>query len=384
MSPLDRLTRGTAKIISAAELEAKLNLNRPLRVKLGVDPTSPDLHLGHTLILRKLRDFQELGHQAILIIGDFTALIGDPTGRSATRPQLSREEIERNAETYRQQAFMILDRDKTEVLYNSAWLAQLSFAEVLRLNSRLTLQQLLHREDFRARWEKQEPIHAHEIQYPVMQAWDSVMVRADVELGGSDQLFNILLGRDLQREEGQSQQIVMLCPILEGLDGVKKMSKSLGNYVALTEPPEEMFGKLMSISDELMAKYYRLLLLREIDPQMHPLAAKKKLAGEIVTTYYSPTETQRAEANWITRFSDRRLDAAALPEMRATTGDAATIVVAGFALFGVERSRSEAGRLIRQGSVQVDSIKVEHPTARLVLQPGQILRLDKRRAVRLV
>jgi tyrosyl-tRNA synthetase len=229
---LGQLTRGAAQLISEAELSTKLRRGGPLRVKLGVDPTSADIHLGHSLLLGKLRDFQNLGHHAILIIGDFTALVGAPSGRSATRPQISREEVEANAQTYREQAFKILDESRTEIVYNSAWLGKLSFEEVIRLNSVVTIQQLLQREDFRARLTNEQPIHAHEIQYPIMQAWDSVMVKADVELGGTDQLFNILLGRELQRYRGQPEQVVLLMPILEGLDGVKKMSKSLGNYVA--------------------------------------------------------------------------------------------------------------------------------------------------------
>ena len=272
---LARLTRGAAQIISEAELAEKLSANRPLRVKLGVDPTSADIHLGHTVVLRKLRDFQELGHQAILIIGDFTALIGDPSGRSVTRPTITRDEVERNAKTYREQAFKILDQNRTEIVFNGSWLGKLSFEDVIRLNSEVTLQQLLQREDFRARMKSEQPIHAHEIQYPIMQAYDSVMVKADVELGGTDQLFNILLGRDLQKQNGQPQQIVLLTPILEGLDGKQKMSKSLGNYVALNDPPAEMFGKLMSISDELMARYYLLLLSRELPKDQAPARSKE-------------------------------------------------------------------------------------------------------------
>src|SRR5476649_1405943 len=268
---LESLKEGAAQIISEAELRQKLALKRPLKIKLGVDPTSADIHLGHTLTLRKLRQFQELGHEAILIIGDFTAMIGDPSGRSVTGSQLSHEQGMANAETYREQAFKILDPKKTKTVCNGDWLEPMRFEEIIRLNSRVTLQQTLQREDFRARLDKQEPIRAHEIQYPIMQGWDSVMVQADVELGGTDQLFNILVGRDLQKQEGQPQQVVFVLPILEGLDGSKKMSKSLGNYVGLTEPASEMFGKLMSISDELMARYYPLLLGKPLDPGAHPL-----------------------------------------------------------------------------------------------------------------
>src|SRR6476660_1328662 len=270
---------GAAQVINEDELRDKLALGRPLRIKLGVDPTTSDIHLGHTIVLRKLRQFQDLGHQAILIIGDFTGMIGDPSGRSVTRPHLTHQEVIANAATYREQAFKILDPALTETVCNGDWFRVMSFEDVIRLNSRVTLQQLLQREDFKARIDQQQSIRAHEIQYPIMQGWDSVMVKADVELGGTDQLFNILIGRDFQREEGMPQQVVFVLPILEGLDGEKKMSKSLGNYVGLTEPASEMFGKLMSISDELMARYYPLLLSRPLDSSAHPLDAKKNLAA---------------------------------------------------------------------------------------------------------
>ncbi len=380
---LARLTRGAAQVISEAELAEKLRANRPLRVKLGVDPTSADLHLGHTIILRKLRDFQELGHQAVLIIGDFTALIGDPSGRSATRPTITREEVDRNAATYREQAFKILDQSKTEIVYNGSWLGKLSFEDVIRLNGNVTLQQLLQREDFRDRIKNEQPIHAHEIQYPIMQAYDSVMVKADVELGGTDQLFNILLGRDLQRMNGQPEQIVLLTPILEGLDGKQKMSKSLGNYVALNDPPAEMFGKLMSISDELMARYYLLLLSRELPKGEHPLEAKKHLAAEIVATYYSREVASRAKEEWTTRFSEKRLSETELPVLSAQSGDVVTIVVRAFAVCAITKSRAEASRLIKQGSIQLDSAKLRNPTEQITLSANQILRLDKTHAVRI-
>jgi tyrosyl-tRNA synthetase len=380
---LARLTRGAAQVISEAELVEKLRANRGLRVKLGVDPTSADLHLGHTIILRKLRDFQELGHQAVLIIGDFTALIGDPSGRSATRPTITREEVDRNAATYREQAFKILDQSKTEIVYNGSWLGKLSFEDVIRLNGNVTLQQLLQREDFRDRIKNEQPIHAHEIQYPIMQAYDSVMVKADVELGGTDQLFNILLGRDLQRMNGQPEQIVLLTPILEGLDGKQKMSKSLGNYVALNDPPAEMFGKLMSISDELMARYYLLLLSRELPKGEHPLEAKKHLAAEIVATYYSREVASRAKEEWTTRFSEKRLSETELPVLSAQSGDVVTIVVRAFAVCAMTKSRAEASRLIKQGSIQLDGAKLRNPTEQITLSANQILRLDKTHAVRI-
>jgi len=380
---LARLTRGAAQIISEAELVEKLSANRPLRVKLGVDPTSADIHLGHTVVLRKLRDFQELGHQAILIIGDFTALIGDPSGRSATRPTITREEVERNAKTYREQAFKILDQNRTEIVYNGSWLGKLSFEDVIRLNSEVTLQQLLQREDFRARMKSEQPIHAHEIQYPIMQAYDSVMVKADVELGGTDQLFNILLGRDLQKQNGQPQQIVLLTPILEGLDGKQKMSKSLGNYVALNDPPAEMFGKLMSISDELMVRYYLLLLSRELPKNKHPLEAKKELAAEIVATYHSRDAANKTQEEWTRRFSERRLSETELPILPSQSDELVTIVVKGFAAYGITKSRAEASRLIKQGSVQLDGAKLRNPTEQITLSGNQVLRLDKTHAVRI-
>lgn len=380
---LARLIRGAAQVISEAELAEKLRGNRPLRVKLGVDPTSADLHLGHTIILRKLRDFQELGHQAVLIIGDFTALIGDPSGRSATRPTITRAEVDRNAATYREQAFKILDQSRTEIVYNGSWLGKLSFEEVIRLNGKVTLQQLLQREDFRDRIKNEQPIHAHEIQYPIMQAYDSVMVKADVELGGTDQLFNILLGRDLQRMNGQPEQIVLLTPILEGLDGKQKMSKSLANYVALNDPPAEMFGKLMSISDELMARYYLLLLSRELPKGEHPLQAKKMLAAEIVATYYSREVASRTKEEWTTRFSEKRLSETELPVLPAQSGDVVTIVVRAFAVCAIAKSRAEASRLVKQGSIQLDGAKLRNPMEQISLSRNQILRLDKTHAVRI-
>jgi tyrosyl-tRNA synthetase len=381
---LSILKQDAAQIISEEELRAKLGLGRPLRVKLGVDPTSPDLHLGHSIILRKLRQFQDLGHQAVLIIGDFTSMIGDPSGRSATRPQLTREEVNANAETYRAQAFKILDPARTELVGNGDWLGKMNFEDVIRLNSMMTLQQLLQREDFRNRIDEGHPIHAHEIQYPIMQGWDSVMVKSDVELGGTDQLFNNLVGRDLQKQQGQPPQVVMVLPILEGLDGEKKMSKSLGNYVGLTEPASEMFGKLMSISDELMAKYYPLLLGREVDREAHPLEAKKALAAAIVETYYSKATADKTLEDWNTRFSEKRLEDADLSEFAAQTADLVSIVVSAYATaFNITKSRADARRLIEQGSVQLNTEKMRDPKATVALESGQILRLDKTHAVRI-
>jgi len=388
MDPADsfeRLKSGAAQIISEAELRQKLSLGRPLRVKLGVDPTSADLHLGHMLVLRKLRQFQDLGHEAILIIGDFTAMIGDPSGRSATRPQLTHEQVLANAESYRTQAFKVLDPQRTRIVFNGDWFKKMSFAAVIRLNSRVTLQQMLQREDFKERIEQQQPIRAHEIQYPIMQGWDSVQVQADVELGGTDQLFNILVGRDLQKEEGQPQQVVLLLPILEGLDGVQKMSKSLGNYVGVTDPPNDIFGKLMSISDELMARYYPLLLGRSLPAEVHPMAAKKELAKEIVDTYHEPGAGGRAAEEWERRFSAKRLDQTELPEFSPPSGERniISLVVAAYsAAFGLTKSRGEVRRLVEQGSVQLRGEKIRDAQAEIALQTGDVVRLDKTRAVR--
>ena len=384
---LASLKQGAAQIINESELRDRLALGRPLRVKLGVDPTTSDIHLGHTIVLRKLRQFQDLGHQAILIIGDFTGMIGDPSGRSVTRPHLTHQEVVTNAATYREQAFKILDPERTETVCNGDWFRTMSFEDVIRLNSRVTLQQLLQREDFKARIEEKRPIRAHEVQYPIMQGWDSVMVKADVELGGTDQLFNILMGRDFQREEGLPQQVVFLLPILEGLDGSKKMSKSLGNYVAINDSPSEMFGKLMSISDELMARYYDLLLRGAAPGDMHPLEAKKHLAFQIVQSYHSADAAKTTLDEWNMRFSQRDLNKADLPvfSLGEQRDFSALMVVSDVyrKVFQSERSHSEVSRLIKQGSVELDGTKIRDPKANVALHPGQILRLDRKRAVRI-
>jgi tyrosyl-tRNA synthetase len=381
------LKQGAAQIISENELREKLALRRPLRVKLGVDPTTSDIHLGHSVVLRKLRQFQGLGHQAVLIIGDFTGMIGDPSGRSATRPQLTHKEVMANAVSYREQAFKILDPVRIETVCNGDWFRTMSFEDVIRLNSRVTLQQMLQREDFRARIDKQEAIRAHEIQYPIMQGWDSVMVKADVELGGTDQLFNILVGREFQKEESLPQQVVFLLPILEGLDGSKKMSKSLGNFVGINEPAADMFGKLMSISDELMARYYPLLLGRAFAEGMDPFEAKKQLAFEIVQTYHSPAVAQQNLNEWNIRFSKRDLEHADLPKFSVAgleKRDVVTIVCSCYReTFGIRKPRTKAWQLVKEGSVELDGSKIRDPKAAVVLQPGQILRLDKKHAVRI-
>jgi tyrosyl-tRNA synthetase len=336
--------------------------------------------------LRKLRQFQELGHEAILIIGDFTAMVGDPSGRSATRPQLTYEEVLANAETYRTQAFKVLNPERTRTVFNGEWFKKMNFSDVIRLNSRVTLQQMLHREDFKTRLEKEQPIGVHEIQYPIMQGWDSVEVQADVELGGTDQLFNILVGRELQKDEGQPQQVVFLLPLLEGLDGVQKMSKSLGNYVGVNDSPNEMFGKLMSISDELMARYFLLLLGRPLPSEIHPMAAKKELAMEIVETYHSAGSGQQAKEEWERRFSEKRLDQTELPAYSPPPEErnVISIVLNAYAVaFGLKKSRGEIRRLLEQGSVQLRGEKILDPQAQPRVQSGDVLRLDKTRAVRI-
>ena len=384
-SQLEILKAGAAQIISEAELLQKLKLGRPLNVKLGVDPTAPDIHLGFTVALQKLRQFQDLGHQAVLIIGDFTAMIGDPSGRSATRPQLTHDQVMGNARSFQEQAFKILDPAKTKTVFNGEWFEIMPFEEVIKLNSRVTIQQMLQREDFRDRYSKNVPIHAHEIQYPIMQGWDSVMVKADVEIGGTDQLFNILVGRDLQKAEGQHQQVVFLMPLLEGLDGVNKMSKSLGNYVGVSEPPGEMFGKLMSISDELMDRYY-LLLLGQKTPQGHPMDAKKQLARSIVARYHSPEAGDAALNDFNLRFSKKDLVDVELPKvsLNGHTEDIVSAVVTAYAAgFSITKSRGDARRLVEQGSIQLNGEKITEPKAAPAFKPGDVLRLDKTRAVRL-
>lgn len=379
------LTRGAARIISEKELLKKLQRGDPLRVKLGVDPTSPDLHLGHSVVLEKLRQFQELGHQAVLIIGDFTAQIGDPTGRSKTRPPLSREDILANAETYTEQAFRILDREKTEIVFNGEWFNEMAFSDVIQLNARVTMQQMLQREDFKNRIANDQEVRLHEIQYPIVQGWDSVQVRADVELGGTDQLFNILVGRDMQKSEGMEPQVVICMAILEGLDGVRKMSKSLDNYVGISEPSEEMFGKLMSISDELMERYSLLLLGEELRKEVHPMEAKKWIATRLVTRYHSEGAAIEARERWEARFSRKDIDAGDLPGFSiGERRDLIGVVVDAYAkTFDEKRSGSEIRRLIQQGSVQVDGEKITDIKSEIEWLPGQVLKLDKKRSVRI-
>ncbi|MEA3187962.1 MAG: tyrosyl-tRNA synthetase [Chthoniobacter sp.] len=382
---LEELKRGSAQIISDAELLAKLRLGRPLNVKLGVDPTAPDIHLGFTVALQKLRQFQDFGHRAVLIIGDFTAMIGDPSGRSATRPHLTHGQVMQNAKTFQEQAFKILDCQRTSTVFNGEWLEMMPFEEVIKLASRVTMQQMLQREDFKNRLDKGTAVRLHEVLYPIIQGWDSVKVFADVEIGGTDQLFNILVGRELQRAEGQPEQVVFLMPLLEGLDGEKKMSKSLGNYVGVNEAPAEMFGKLMSISDTLMARYYLLLLGQEV-PAIHPMNAKRQLAAAIVERYHSRAAAQAALDDFNTRFSKRDMEHAELSlfSLNGLPRDIISVVVAAYAkCFEMTRSRGEVRRLVEQGSVQLRGEKITDAKAVPEVQAGDVLRLDKTHAVRI-
>jgi tyrosyl-tRNA synthetase len=317
---LDLITKGAAEIIPLEALRERIAQSRasgvPMRIKAGFDPTAPDLHLGHTVLIRKLRHFQQLGHTVIFLIGDSTALIGDPTGRNVTRKPLSREEIDRNAETYKSQVFKILDAEKTEVRANSEWLDKLGYAGLIHLAAKATVSQMLEREDFHQRFKEEQPISVHELLYPLAQGYDSVALRCDVELGGTDQKFNLLMGRELQRKDGQPPQIVLMTPILEGLDGVQKMSKSLGNAIGIDEPPGEMYGKVMSVSDDLMWKYYTLLTdLRSSEiaamqaevasGKLHPMQAKKNLAWGIVRDFHSSAAADTAAENWAKQFQQR-------------------------------------------------------------------------------
>lgn len=378
MSDLELLLENTAQVVSLSELESKLSRRRPLRVKLGFDPSAPDLHLGHVMVLDKIRQFQDLGHQAVIIIGDYTARIGDPTGRSKTRPALDADTVRANAETYASQVFKILDPQRTEIRFNSEWFDRFSYADVLRLNSKISVAQLLEREDFRKRHTQGASITLAEFQYPLMQGWDSVMTQADVELGGTDQLFNNLVGRDLQRASGQEPQVVMVLPILPGTDGEVKMSKSLGNHIGLLEDPAMMFGKVMSISDELM-QLWRELLGRSIQLTApapdHPMEAKKELASAIVRRFHGETAAQQAQADFEQKFSKKNLAAADLPILTAPSQ--VTSLAQALVMWGAVKSTSEARRLIQQGAVKWDGQRCQdpnqaiHPNVSGILQAGK-------------
>lgn len=383
---LEQLVGGTAKVLSEKELAEKLELGRPLRVKLGVDPTAPDIHLGHTVAIEKLRQFQELGHTAVLIIGDFTATVGDPTGRSAARPPITREEVLANAETYTAQAFKILDPEKTEVVYNGDWFNKMTYDQVLKLNGRVTMQQMLQREDFKSRLAEGKEVRLHEIQYPIMQGWDSVVVKSDVEIGGTDQLFNILVGRDLQKEEGMPQQVVMLMPLLEGLDGVKKMSKSSKNYVGVSEPAPEMVNKLMSVSDELMDKYYLMLLGTKRDEALHPRDAKLELARQITARYHDEAAAADAVQQWLDRSKGDQGAGATDVALADFPADLTVLSLASNAFqigFNLKKSNGELKKqAILPGAIQLNGEKLTDPNAPVAPQAGDILRLSKKHTVK--
>ena len=357
------LKRGAAEIISEADLAARIKEGKPLRVKLGIDPTAPSIHLGFAVVLRKLRQFQDLGHQVVLLIGDFTARVGDPTGRSETRKVLTPEEIAANAETYKEQFSLILDPEKTEVRFNSEWLGPMTFADVIQLGSRYTVARIMERDDFQNRYRDGVPIGLHELIYPLMQGYDSVALRSDVEMGGTDQKFNNLVGRQLQREYDQPPQIVFLMPILEGLDGVQKMSKSLGNTVGITDPPNEMFGKLMSLPDNLMRRYFELCTdvdLAEVDRRLasdHPRANKMWLGREIVTIYHDAEKAQLAQEEFEKVFS-RRENPTEMEEKAVEAPGGKVSIVKLVVDAGMAASNKEAKRLVQQGGVSLDGEKV--------------------------
>ena len=379
---LEQLERG-AEVISRAELRAKLlksaQTGVPLRIKLGLDPTAPDIHLGFAVVLRKLRQFQDLGHEAHLIIGDFTAQIGDPSGKSKTRPQLTREQVVANAQTYKEQLFKILDESKTVVHFNGDWLGKMNFADVVRLTSKYTVAQMLEREDFAKRLAEQKPVALHEILYPLCQGQDSVEIRADVELGGTDQRFNNLVGRELQRASGQESQVVLLMPLLVGLDGVQKMSKSLGNYIGISEAPNEMFGKIMSLPDSAMKTYFTLCTLVpeaeiEVLLQNHPMDAKKRLGREIVAQYHGDAAANEAQLAFEKQFS-RGETPEEMPEFQIQESElsAAELLKLCFGLSG-----GEAKRMIAQGAVTIDGEKIDSPPQKMKLHDGLTIKMGRK------
>jgi tyrosyl-tRNA synthetase len=402
---LDLLQKGTAEIIRVADLGERLEesrrTGRPLRVKAGFDPTAPDLHLGHTVLMRKLRHFQQLGHTVIFLVGDFTSLIGDPTGRNVTRKPLTREEIDKNAETYKEQVFKILDRQTTEVRYNSQWLGKLDYEGTIKLTSYFTVSQMLERAEFHKRFQAEQPISLHELLYPVMQGYDSVMLGCDVELGGTDQVFNLMCGRELQRHYGQKPQIVLMTPILEGLDGVQKMSKSLGNAIGINEAPGEMYGKLMSISDELMWKYWLFLTdLRqsEVDAlranvaagQVHPMEVKKRLARTITASFHDEAGAQSADENWARMFQQKEaaedLEEVRVPFVSIAGHEPNQIRLPKLLLvLSLAGSGGEANRKIAERAVRIDGEVVEDLIITITGLPARlVVRLGKRAKVALI
>ncbi|VAW38610.1 Tyrosyl-tRNA synthetase [hydrothermal vent metagenome] len=392
------IERGTVDLISREDLEKKLTRSRetgqPLRIKAGFDPTAPDLHLGHTVLLQKLRHFQQLGHRVYFLIGDFTGLIGDPTGKSDTRPRLTREDVEKNAATYREQVFKILDPLKTEVVFNSAWLGELSSAEMIRLASRLTVARMLEREDFKQRFENNRPISIHEFLYPLIQGYDSVAMKADVEIGGTDQLFNLLVGRDLQRSHGQEPQVVLTLPLLEGLDGVNKMSKSLGNYIGITESPDNIFGKVMSLSDELMFRYYDLLSDLSVDEiaalreemnggKVHPKEVKMRLARELTARFHDQQAADLAARQFDQVFKKHELPDD-IPECRLEVAEDVIWLPKLLLEAGLVNSTSDGRRMLRQNAVSVDGKKISVVDTDIPARGRVLLKVGKRRFCRVV
>ncbi len=386
-SQLELIKRGTAEIISEEDLIAKLKQNRPLNVKAGFDPTAPDLHLGHTVVLQKMKHFQELGHNVTFLIGDFTGMIGDPTGKSETRKPLTKEQVLANAETYKEQVFKILDPEKTKICFNSAWLEPLTMKETLSLMAKFTVARIIERDDFQKRYKSGEPIGMHEFMYPIMQGFDSVNMNADIELGGTDQKFNLLVGRDLLRQYGKEAQVAITMPIIEGLDGVQKMSKSLGNYVGISESPKDMFGKLMSISDELMFRYYTLLSdmsLKDIEKMkqdietgdFHPMTAKKNLAKEIVSRYHGTKAGVEAEEEFVRVFSNKNVPTD-IQEYKIQGCFLDIILALNFA-----SSKSEARRLAEQGGIHFENEKVYDLTT--APEHEGILKVGKRKFAKLI
>jgi tyrosyl-tRNA synthetase len=381
---LDFLAKGAVDLIDRNDLKSKLARGKPLTVKVGFDPTAPDIHLGHTVLIRKMKHFQDLGHRVIFVIGDFTGMIGDPTGKKATRPALTRQEIEENAKTYQRQVFKILDPKKTEIRFNSEWLLPLGSDGMIKLAAKYTLARMLERDDFRKRFESHQPISIHELLYPLAQAYDSVALKADVEMGGTDQLFNLLVGRNLMREYALEPQVVLTTPLLEGLDGVEKMSKSLGNYIGITEDPQTIFGKIMSISDDLMWKYYFLLTDHTPD-RSKPMEAKRQLARLIIKDFHDAAAAERADEEFRRVFSERQVptevDEKTLPAAREPQFLTKVIVAAGLA-----PTNKEAQRLVAQGGVLVDDTKVDDPKHTLDARAGRsyLLKVGKRRFARVV
>ncbi len=384
---IQTIRRGADELIVEEELAKKLASGRKLRVKLGLDPTAPDLHLGHTVVINKLRDFQQLGHQVQFLIGDFTGMIGDPTGKNQTRPPLTREEIERNAKTYQAQVFKILDPDKTQVLYNSEWSDKLGAEGIIRLAARYTVSQLLERDDFSRRFNQEKPIALHELLYPLMQGYDSVAMKADVELGGTDQKFNLLVGRELQKQFGQEPQCILTMPLLEGLDGREKMSKSLGNYVGIAEPAQEIFGKLMSISDELMWRYIELLSFAPASTteqwkKEHPREVKARFAKEIVARFHSAEAARRAEEEFESRFREGEMPAD-MPEIAVQAPAGGILIAQLLKQAALTPSTSEAQRMIDQGGVKLDGERVSDKALKVAAGRTVVAQVGKRKFARI-